>query len=185
VTASSQLPVTERWAQFGPRKKSWLINVPVGGVCLSAFILASKNGAILLGLPRAGVEWEEQGGERLSGARELEKSNTWILPATHLLIGENPDDASIRIAREFTGLKGKPEFVMIQSHTRPAKLWFKHVGDAVHWDLCFVYHLEIDAVPKQLKLWWKEMRLFGKEEIRSLKIGRGHRDILKEGGYIK
>jgi ADP-ribose pyrophosphatase YjhB (NUDIX family) len=178
------LPVTERWAQFGPRKKSWLINVPVGGVCLSAFIVASKNGAVLLGLPKAGPEWAEKGGERLSGAKELERGNSWILPATHLLIGETPDDASVRIARNFTGLSGKPEFAMIQSHTRPAKIWFKHVGKSVHWDLCFVYHLEIARPPKNPKPWWKDLRLYAQEEIRGLNIGRGHRDILKEGGYI-
>jgi len=185
MTAQRQLPVTERWAQFGPRKKSWLINVPVGGVCLSTFIVAKSGDAILLGLPRSGVEWAEQGGERLSGAEELERSNTWILPATHLLLGETPDDASIRIARDFTGLKGIPEFAMIQSHTRPAKLWFKHVGNAVHWDLCFVYKLKIRGVPKKLLPWWKEMRLFDRVELRTLKIGRGHRDILKEGGYLR
>jgi ADP-ribose pyrophosphatase YjhB (NUDIX family) len=184
LTVQSALSVTERWAQFGPRKKSWLINIPKGGVCLSTFIVASKNGSILLGLPRSRLEWSEKGGERFSGAVELEKTNTWILPATHLLIGENPDDASKRISKEFTGLKGLPKFAMIQSHTRPAKIWWKHVGNAVHWDLCFVYNLEIDGVPKKLKPWWKEMKIFGRKEIHNLKIGRGHRDILKEGGYI-
>jgi ADP-ribose pyrophosphatase YjhB (NUDIX family) len=181
---TSTLPATERWAQFGPRKKSWLINIPIGGVCLSTFIVASRDGSILLGLPKAGPEWPENGGERLSGAAELERSNTWILPATHLLIGESPNDASKRIAKEFTGLRGNPKFAMIQSHTRPAKIWWKHVDDAIHWDLCFVYDLKIDGVPKKLKPWWKEMKLFGQKEIRGLKIGRGHRDILEEGGYI-
>ena len=181
----SSLPATERWAQFGPRKKSWLINVPIGGVCLSAFIVASKNGSILLGRPKAGQAWPEMGGERLSGAVELERTNTWILPATHLLIGENPDDASKRISKEFTGLRGNPKFAMIQSHTRPAKIWWKHVGDAVHWYLCFVYELKIDGVPNKLKPWWKEMQLFTSKEIHSLNIGRGHWDILEEAGYIQ
>ncbi|MDA4129540.1 MAG: hypothetical protein OK457_02105 [Thaumarchaeota archaeon] len=184
MTIPPTLPVTERWAQFGPRKKSWLINIPVGGVCLSTFIVASKDGSILLGLPKAGPAWPEKGGERFSGAVELEKTGAWILPATHLFIGESPDAASTRIAKEFAGLKGTPKFAMIQSHTRPAKIWWKHVGEAIHWDLCFVYDLEINGTPKKLKPWWKEMKLFTPKELHALQIGRSHQDILKEGGYI-
>jgi len=184
-SSSIMLPVTERWAQVGPKKKNWLINIPRGGICISAFVIASTGKSILLGLPHANKHWPEDGGEPLWRAREMEKKKSWMLPATHMLIGESPDDAAARIANEFTGLKGEPKFSMVQSHTRPANVWWKTMRHIVHWDLCFVYDLKIDRVPIRLKPWWKELRLFSREQIPSMNVGRGHLDILREGGYVR
>jgi hypothetical protein len=54
----------------------------------------------------------------------------------------------------------------------------------VHWDICFVYDLEVKKMPQKNKPWWKELRLFPKKEIPRMKIGRGHLDILSEGRYL-
>jgi hypothetical protein len=51
-----------------------------------------------------------------------------------------------------------------------------------HWDLCFVYEVKVLGMPRN-RAWWSEYRFVSSPELRTLKIGRGHRDILKEAGY--
>src|SRR5579875_2273273 len=54
---------------------------------------------------------------------------------------------------------------------------------ANHWDICFVYTMHASSLPSQIKPWWKEMKFILPSEIREL--GRGHLDILEEGGFLK
>jgi len=97
-------------------------------------------------------------------------------------MGESPDRAAKRIAFEWAGLKGVPRFVMVQSHLRPVRLWNEKLRGC-HWDMCFVYELHPGG-PIHLKPWWSEMRFVRPSEIQRIRFGRGHRDILEEGGYL-
>lgn len=175
-------PVTKRWARLGPDNPRRLMHTPEAGVCLSAFIVAHQGNSILIGRPRGHDAWPEKGGYPKWQALELEKQGVWLLPATHLLMEESPDQAAERIAHEWAGLKGPPRFLMAQSHLRPVGLWNPKLKGN-HWDICFVYELR----PRgsfSLKPWWSEMRFAPFSEIRGIKFGRGHRDILEEAGYL-
>lgn len=136
-----------------------------------------------MGKVRGTKDWPERGGYPRHRAIELEREGVWLLPATHLMMEESPDHAAKRIARQWAGLRGIPEFVMVQSHTRPASFWRKG-AKGNHWDICFVYELKALAPPKH-RPWWSEMRFVPLSEIGTLKIGRGHLDILKEAGYVQ
>ena len=114
-------PVDVRWARIGSRNPSWMTHTPRAGLCLSVFIVARKGDSILLGRPRAHDAWPEKGGFPKRNAAEIEKEGAWLLPATHLLMEESPDHAASRVAHEWAGLKGKPRFVMVQSHVRPQR----------------------------------------------------------------
>jgi len=176
-------PVTERWARIGPRDASWLIHTPSAGLCLSAFVVVRKGKSILLGRPHVHDAWPATGGYPKRHAAKLEKEKYWLLPATHLLMEENPKHAAKRIANQWMGVKGTPEFVMVQSHLRPSgdrKLRRKGLN---HWDICFVYELKAAATPK-LKPWWSENRFFRPSEINRNKLGRGHKDVLKAANYL-
>ncbi len=176
-------PPETRWARIGPKNPATLFHTPEAGICLSAFVVAHRGRTVLLGRPRAGPAWPQKGGYPEAQARELEEEGAWLLPATHLLIEESPDHAALRIARDFAGLPGIPRFVMVQSHLRPARLWNpKWKGN--HWDICFVYDLAIRGLPKPMP-WWAEFRFVAPDALRSLKVGRGHRDILEEAGYLR
>jgi ADP-ribose pyrophosphatase YjhB (NUDIX family) len=120
--------------------------------------------------------WTLKGGYAHWRLAEPEMRNAWLLPATHLKMEENPDHAARRISYEWAGLKGEPRFVMVQSHVRR-----RESGN--HWDLCFVYEMQVRGLPK-CKPWWSEMRFVRSEEIRNMKVGRGHKDILREAGYL-
>jgi len=177
-------PVTERWARIGPRDSSWLIHVPRAGLCLSAFVVIRKKGSILLGRPHTHESWPEKGGFPKRHATRLERERSWLLPATHLLMEEAPDRAAQRITNQWAGMRGVPKFVMVQSHLRPSEYARKsgHVK-LNHWDICFVYELNTRTNPKP-KPWWSETRFFLPSEIRRMKLGRGHKDVLKASGYL-
>ena len=152
------------------------------GVCLSAFVVARRGRSILVCQPRASDAWPEKGGYPKHLAVKLERERAWLLPATHLLVEESPDHAALRITHQWAGLTGHPRFVMVQSHTRPRSLWNTR-AKGKHWDICFVYELTARSVPKP-KPWWSEMRFIPVSQVRRMKMGRGHKDVLKEAGYI-
>ena len=168
--------VLKRWARFGPDNPSKLTHIPKGGVCISAFVVVKRGNLILLGLPRVHDAWPRKGGYAKWRLVEPEMRSAWLLPATHLQIGEHPDHAARRISHEWAGLKGKPRFMMIQSHLRRR-------GRRNHWDLCIVYELRVRRLPK-CKPWWSKMQFADSAQIRRMKLGRGHKDVLKEGGYV-
>jgi ADP-ribose pyrophosphatase YjhB (NUDIX family) len=176
------LPLTERYARFGPPYRRMYIHVPRGGVCLSAFVVVrDRQGRILFGRPRAHSAWPERGCLPLWRVREIRKNGEWILPASHLLMGEAPDAAAKRIARIWLGLPGaKPLLAAIDSSGFPTG---GRSGSGrsrrreFHWTLCFVYQLRIERLPKAPPP-WEELRFFPKGDIRRLTIGRMHRDLL-------
>jgi len=175
-------PVATRWARLGPDDRSVLFHTPKGGVCISAFVIARLHNSILLGRPRRHNAWPTKGGLRKSKAGELEREGAWLLPATHLMVGESPDRAARRIVREWAGLKGTPKFVSVQSHVRPARLANSKLSGK-HWDICFVYRLNARGLPKP-RPWWRELRFVPLSEIRRIKLGRGHRDVLEDARCI-
>jgi ADP-ribose pyrophosphatase YjhB (NUDIX family) len=178
----SKTPATKRWARLGPNDAKWLNHVPEAGVCISVFIIARKGKSALVGRPRGGNAWAEKGGFPAWRAKGLEKERAWLLPATHLLMEEPPDIAARRIAHQWAGLTGTPRFLEFQSHTRPALFESRKRG-AKHWDLCFIYELKTHNLPR-IKPWWSEMKFATPYEIRRMKMGRGHKDILREAGFI-
>jgi ADP-ribose pyrophosphatase YjhB (NUDIX family) len=186
--SKGMLPVYQRWARIGPTNKSWLVHTPKAGLCLSAFVIVTDSeNRILIGLPKKHKAWPEQGGLPLMHAAELEREKKYLLPATHLIMEENPKDAALRIARKWVGYRdANPSFMMIQSHVRPSSLWkgeSVYVPGTNHWDICFVYTMHANGLPSQIKPWWKEMKFILPSEIKEL--GRGHLDILEESGFLK
>jgi len=175
--------VSERWACIGPRNPRPLVHTPKAGVCLSTFVIAKQRNSILLFRPRAHDAWETKGAFPKGWAAELAKEGAWLLPATHLLMGESPDHAARRIVREWAGLKGTPRFLMVQSHTRRGGFLNKKLKGK-HWDICFVYELTAGTGPKA-KPWWSEAHYFPIPKISRMHLGRGHLDILKEAGMIR
>jgi len=178
ICANHMRPVSERWAKFG-RKRSWQEHTPKGGVCLSSFVIVRKGDSVLMGIPKASKAWPEKGGYPKFAAKRLEKNRSWLLPSTPLLMEESPDEAANRVVHEWAGLEGQPRFTGIQSHTHDSG----RVEGYNHWDICFLYEMKANALPDK-KAWWSEVRFIPISEVRKLKIGRGHRDVLEMAGYI-
>lgn len=176
-------PVTSRWARIGPPNRKWLIHVPPAGLCLSAFVLVrNRRGDVLFGRPRPHRNWPEKGGVGVWRIRELERDNAWTLPATHLLMGEDPEHAAKRIARTWAGLSNpRPRLVGVDSAQLPSSGWTgrgRWRRRVHHWAIGFVYELRASRTPR-LDPGWSELRFFPRAQLRSLRIGREHRDFFK------
>lgn len=176
-------PVTTRWARIGATNRKWLIHVPAGGLCLSAFLLVrNRRGDVLFGRPRSHRNWPEKGGVGIWRIRELVRAKAWTLPATHLLIAEDPARAAIRIAKRWAGLSNpRPRLVGVDSCRMPTRQW-KGTGRTRrrvhHWALGFVYEVRTSETPG-VDPGWSELRFIPTTQLRSLRIGREHRDFLK------
>jgi ADP-ribose pyrophosphatase YjhB (NUDIX family) len=173
---------TERYARFGPTYRRMYIHVPRGGVCLSAFVVVrDRQGRILFGRPRAHPAWPERGCLPIWRVREIRKSGEWILPASHLLMGEAPDDAARRIARIWLGLpNANPKLAALDSSSFPTgggRGSRRSKRKDYHWTLCFVYQLRVNRKPRTLPM-WEELQFISKAGAKTLTIGRMHRDLL-------
>ncbi len=171
-----------RWARIGPTDRRWLLHVPKGGLCLSAFVIVrNRRGDVLLGRPAFDRSWLESGGLPLWRVRELVREGVWVLPATHFMMYESPDRAATRIARRWTGgATGRPRFVAVDSYAAPSP--YRRSGRArgttdLHWDFCFLYEMRSDRAPRRGRA-WTELKFVPRTEISKLKIGRGQRDIV-------
>jgi ADP-ribose pyrophosphatase YjhB (NUDIX family) len=88
---------------------------------ISSFVLAMKGAQLLL--------IKRMKPERLAGS--------WCLPSAVINYGEDPGAAALRIVREQLGA----------SATSLKLLDVQSFGDK-HWDLCFLFHVEIPSVGK-------------------------------------
>jgi ADP-ribose pyrophosphatase YjhB (NUDIX family) len=178
-----ELPLSVRWARFGPNDRRWLMHVPVGGVCLSAFVLVrNPNGDVLLGRPRPHRAWADKGCLPPFRVKSLVERNEWILPASHLKVEERPDDAARRICRDWAGLRGaRPRMVAVDSSRMATGRW---TGSGPtrrpvhHWAVGFVYEVASDRPPPTAP-WWSETAFVPMSRLLSTRIGRAHRDFLR------
>src|SRR6266702_3194072 len=78
-----------------------ITEIPMGGVCLSAFLIVTEVGdprKDLMGHMDPGAPWDHIG--RLDPSRNEVHSRGWMLPSSPPIFPESPGDAARRIARE-------------------------------------------------------------------------------------
>jgi len=162
-------------------------NVPLGGVCLSSFVLIRSGGGVLVGKMTKPEVWIDRFfvGEKF--APDYVASGKYLLPARHLAWYESPLEAAESVTRDQVKLRiprRSLRLVDVQSHVR---------GDVnsserpPHWDICFVYEAKVSArAARQLRTppWFRDFHF---EPLSSLSVSdftRGHGDILQEAGLL-
>lgn len=163
--------VTERrFAQFqcgiAPPRMSV---IPEGGLCLSAFLIISKKGSpnhVLMGRLNRDAPWDHIGA--LDQERVQRHSDGWMLPSSHLILGEGPKEAAERILNEQLGLTD-------QIVNGPL-LFSEIYGSKNHWDLEFVFLGERAEAPSHEA--WRELKFVDPTTIRKEEIARAHEDVL-------
>src|SRR2546428_6830640 len=83
--------------------------IPEVGICLSAFVVLSESGhrdRILMGHLDPSAGWDHIGA--LDSERAALNSKGWMLPSSHLILGESPQAAADRILKEQLGLPSHP-----------------------------------------------------------------------------
>src|SRR6266508_4519593 len=95
--------------------------IPEGGVCLSAFLIVAQAGQpsrILMGHMNPEAPWDHIGA--LDPKRVEVHSRGWMLPSSHLIFLESPEDAARRLAREQLDL---PDLVPRQGRSWRSSTW--------------------------------------------------------------
>lgn len=144
-------------------------------LCISSFLVSMTDEGLLLGRMCDHEEWRTL--DWIATGGPTFEEDRWVLPASHLHLGENPAMAAERIASE-----------QLRAQYSDMSLWrvlsfaypFPSRNQELHWDVCFVYgvEVEVEAVPP----WFVEMRRFPPAEVERLQFARGHGDVIKELG---
>ena len=144
-------------------------------MCLSSFLVSVEGEGLLVGTMREHETWAALD-HVASGKAAL---GGWVLPAGHVRIGEDPAAAAERIGRDQLRASVRDlRLARVLSYAEP--LAFR--GQAMHWDLCFVYDADLD-VP-DVPPWFTEIRRVPLTALRREGFARGHGDVLADLGLL-
>ena len=156
-------------------------DIPNGGMCLSAFLVISERGTpgrILLGHLDPAANWDHIGA--LDAERTQVHAKGWMIPSCHLMLGESPQDAARRVAKEQLGLEdltfGEPTIVS-DSYT-PRR--FPDLPS--HWDLEFIFRVELPRENTPRASAWLELAFVDISATSRRAMARSHEDVLESVG---
>jgi len=168
------LSTYRRFTRFSTSSKPPRIDqVPDGGICLSAFVIFSlpgKPNQVLMGRLNPGANWEHLGA--LDRERAETNGKGWMLPSSHLVLFESPQEAASRILAEQLSITD-------QRLTGPY-VFSDVYGPKNHWDLEFIFIGEREKVPKTDA--WSELKFVHTNAVKKQDIARSHEDILAHVG---
>ncbi|HEX9710505.1 MAG TPA: hypothetical protein VGB42_11155 [Candidatus Thermoplasmatota archaeon] len=144
-------------------------------VCLSTYIVSEAGDGLLVGRRANDPRWEQ-----LDHAHPVDPqvgTTLWVLPATHLLVGETPSQAAKRVAKDqllapWLQLEDGGTF----AHLRPS------VEGDPHWELAFVFETELTV--SKAPPWFTELRGLQRRYLRYESFAAGHGDIAADMGYF-
>ncbi len=158
-----------------------LSEIPPDGICLSAFLVvrsAEHPARVLWGRLNPEAPWDHLGA--LDPERVAHWKDRWMLPASHLIYRESPEEAAERIRSELTGLSPRELHgprVVSDVYAPP-----RHPTARQHWDLEFIFQTvaredELRAVPAWSRLEFLDPRSLAPEEVARL-----HNDVISRAG---
>lgn len=169
-------PAEHGFGLFGPD-----FGVPLGGFCLSTFLLLEQDDALLVGrMDKAQAEtWTRAWAPNLEyydGERRKRLFDGYRFPATYVREGEHPTQAAARVWRDQLDFGeppslGEPEIV---SETGPSR----RAPGAKHWDVLFVYTLEGPDLPSSPPSHWAELAYETPDALRSEGMAMLHDELL-------
>ena len=167
------MPTTRRFVAFSKTNVPPRVNeIPEGGLCLSAFLILSQRGKphhILMGKINTEAPWDHLAA--LDQPRAEKVKGGWMLPSSHLLLFESPQEAAQRILREQLNIND-------QDLTRPLT-FAEAYGPNNHWDFHFVFRGELDGIAPNDA--WRELKFLDVTKTERKEIVRAQDDIL---GYV-
>ena len=156
--------------------------MPNGGLCLSAFLVLSdkeNSNTVLMGRLNPEAPWDHIGALDESRIRMFKEG--WMLPSSHLLIHESPQEAATRIEKEQLGLRDLRLAAPIVASEVYTSKRFPDRPD--HWDFEFIFRGTVgrDEVSKFVA--WKELKFIDPEKTPASGFARSHEDILAHAGF--
>ncbi len=152
-----------------------------GGFCLSTFLVLSEEGrpsSVLVGRLNPGAPWDHL--EGLDAERTAAHQGGWLLPASHLLLRETPEQSARRILDEMLGGARpslEPPRVVSEVYT-PRRYPENHQ----HWDLSFLYRGTWRGPPPSVPSVWNELAFVDVRTVRRSEFARSHEEVLPNVG---
>lgn len=157
-------------------------DVPEGGLCLSAFLVitdAQNPNSVLMGHLNPKAPWDHIGA--LDQSRVDAHSKRWMLPSSHLIVYESPQEAAKRILREQLEVEDDLPLLgpQVVSETYTPKR-FPNLHH--HWDIEFIFKGKLSKyhIPKPHV--WSLLDFVNLNSINTSEIARSHEDILEAAG---
>jgi hypothetical protein len=152
-----------------------LKEIPSDGFCISTFLVIAdpeNPKSVLMGKIDPSGPWDHLGAMFPDLVQAASKG--WMLPSSHLISFESPDDSARRILREQLGADD-----LELSEPRIFSEVYNQKGRENHWDLQLVFQgkLEPDAHLNTAGI-WKELRFLDVDTISGREIARSNGDIL-------
>lgn len=170
-------PAEHGFGLFGPD-----FGVPLGGFCLSTFLVVERDGQLLTGQmdPTHDDTWIDSWAPNIAfydGARRDGLFDGYRFPATYIQEGEHPREAATRVWRDQLGF-GKPpalEEPTIVSATGASR----RAPDARHWDLLFIYEADGPELPAEAPEHWGELAYQAPEQLLAEDLVMLHGELLE------
>jgi len=158
-----------------------ITEIPAGGVCLSAFLIVTEAGhpmKLLMGHMNPEAPWDHIGA--LDPSRVEVHSRGWMLPSSHLIFQESPQDAARRIAREqleLPGLEFSEPKVVSEAYT-PRRF----PNAPAHWDIEFLFRAEVPGEDLPRPAAWVQLAFVDLRRTAKSEIARSHEDVIESAG---
>ncbi len=170
-----------RFARSAETDDFWMPSVPEDGLCLSAFVILSPEddpSAVLMGHMNPAAPWDHLGA--LDPGRVEAHRYGWMLPSSHLILRESPEEAARRILVEQLHLHELPlEGPKVVSEVYPPR---RHPTRRAHWDLEFLFRGRVHERDLPTPDAWTELRFVDLRTIRKTEIARSHDEVLASAG---
>ena len=175
-----------RFCRFARAKEEYVGNpvyttdIPQGGMCLSSFLVITEGDSdrVLMGHLNPGAAWDEIGA--LDAERAEVHSKRWMLPSSHLMLYESPQDAARRILREQLGMEGLDltgPSVIAEAGT-PKR--FPNLPK--HWDFEFIFRGRMAEGEAPKNEAWSDLSFIDLHRTGRDGIARSHDEVLENAG---
>ncbi len=183
IEADTAMTTDRRFCRFN-RARDVTFGVtefPESGICLSAFLILSEHGhpnRVLMGHLNPAAPWDHIGA--MDATRVQVHSKGWMIPSSHLMLRESPQDAARRIAVEQLERPdltfSEPQVVSEVYEPR------RFPGVVGHWDLEFLFRGEWPPGRTPKAAAWTELRFVDLATTPKSAIARSHEDVLESAG---
>jgi ADP-ribose pyrophosphatase YjhB (NUDIX family) len=150
--------------------------VPLGGMCLCAFLFVVSDERILLGKYAPHPAWERLAGMEDKGIKA--NAHGWTLPARHLKFGEDPREAARHIGEEILLLDRSlayPEPHVATFFYEPAAAPGK-----MHYDVHFLFEIPLEnGYELRTPPWYETLAWFDIGTVLHGQFARQHQDVVE------
>ena len=154
--------------------------IPKGGFCLSSFLIITEpGGRVLMGHLNPRAPWDHIGA--LDSDRAAVHSRGWMLPSSHLMLFESPQESAKRILEEQLGMQGvELSGPQVVAETGTPK---RFPGLVKHWDFEFIFRGKAASGTPPRNEAWSELRYIDPKQTPRKEIARSHDEVLENAGF--